>query len=253
MSASAAAPWADWLARWDRFQESYVPHRAAQFDLMLDCVASWWRGTPVRALDLGCGPGSVAARLLHRLPAAEVVALDYDPWLIEMGRRTIGGCDRLTWLEADLRDDAWNRPLRHQEFHAVLTATTLHRFDAGELTHIYRGIATLMVEGGLFLNADVLPTGSPRVMRLTRELLMRWQARRATPPLGESWFAFWQDARRVPAFRALIAERDRRLEPRTARQAPALAFHEDALLAAGFREVGEIWRWHESAILLAIR
>ena len=82
--------WGDWLARWDRFQESYVPHREEQFDVMLDYVGLWWNGKPVRALDLGCGPGSLASRLLYRLPHAEVVGLDYDPWLLEMGRQTLG-------------------------------------------------------------------------------------------------------------------------------------------------------------------
>jgi trans-aconitate methyltransferase len=33
-------------------------------------------------LDLGCGPGSLAARLLERLPAASVVAIDSYPLLL---------------------------------------------------------------------------------------------------------------------------------------------------------------------------
>ncbi|MYT19935.1 methyltransferase domain-containing protein, partial [Streptomyces sp. SID7760] len=37
-------------------------------------------------LDLGCGPGSLAARLAARMPAAEVVGVDADPLLLELGR-----------------------------------------------------------------------------------------------------------------------------------------------------------------------
>ncbi len=37
-------------------------------------------------LDLGCGPGSLATRLLDRIPAATVIALDADPVLLAIGQ-----------------------------------------------------------------------------------------------------------------------------------------------------------------------
>jgi SAM-dependent methyltransferase len=247
-----AARWSGWYARWNRFQESYVPDREQQFSLMLDYVALWWRNAPVRALDLASGPGCVAERLLHRFPTAQVAAVDGDPWLLEMGRRVVEGGGRLTWIQADLRDAGWTGLLPHPAYEAVLSTTALHWLDEDAVRRTYRALAEIIVEDGLFLNADVMPTGSSRVERLARTALDRWRGARARAE-GESWQTFWGEAGQEPAFQELLAERSRRLGPRRPLRPATLEFHRDALLEAGFREVGEIWRRHETAILLAIR
>jgi SAM-dependent methyltransferase len=249
----ASARWRAWYARWDRFQESYVPDREAQFGLMLDYVALWWRNGAVRALDLASGPGCVADRLLRRLPDAEVAAVDCDPWLLEMGRRALADAGRVEWVDADLREEGWTRRLPHPAYEAVLTTTALHWLSGDEVKRTYRALAEVVVPDGLFLNADIMPTGSPTVGGLARSALERWRAQRAAGPDGEHWQTFWGGAGQVPEFRDLLAERARRLGPRRPLRPLSLEFHRDALLEAGFREVGEIWRRHETAILLAIR
>jgi trans-aconitate methyltransferase len=60
-------------------------------------------------LDLACGPGSIAQRLLVRFPAARAVAVDFDPVLMRLGQDALGDLDgRLRWVEADLRRPDWN-------------------------------------------------------------------------------------------------------------------------------------------------
>ena len=63
----------------------------------------------------------------------------------------------------------------------------------------------------------------------------------------------WRGVRSEPRFAALVDERDRRFGPRRPFEHSALPFHENALVRAGFSEVGEVWRYHENAILLAKR
>jgi len=82
-----STPWSQWLTRWDRFQEAYVPGRELQFRLIVDYLALLHRDSPLRVLDLCAGPGSFGSRLLEERPDARVVALDHDPWLLELGRR----------------------------------------------------------------------------------------------------------------------------------------------------------------------
>ena len=57
-------------------------------------------------LDLGCGPGSLAVRLLDRMPAARVVAIDTDPLLLALGRAAYGGRSGLRFVDQDLRNRA---------------------------------------------------------------------------------------------------------------------------------------------------
>jgi SAM-dependent methyltransferase len=251
--AAPPAVWRAWYERWNRFQEAYVPHRAKQFGVMADYVSLWWGEGAVRALDLASGPGCVAEHLLRALPGARVDALDCDPWLLEMGRQALAGENRLRWVDADLRDGGWKDLLPSPAYEAVLSATALHWLTADELRRTYGVLAEILVEDGLFLNADIMTSGTPAVGRLSHGALERWRAGALAGPGGEAWHAFWGEAAREPAFGELLDERDRRLGPRRPFMPPTLDFHRDALMAAGFREVGEVWRCHSTAILIAIR
>jgi methylase of polypeptide subunit release factors len=81
--------WSGWLARWHRQRQRYVPGRAERFALMADYLECARSGSDLYILDCCCGPGSLAQAMLDRFPTARVVAVDIDPWLVELGRRTI--------------------------------------------------------------------------------------------------------------------------------------------------------------------
>src|SRR5690348_7671456 len=80
-----------WINRWDAQQQLYMPDREERFTALIDAVeAGTGRDDPL-VLDLGCGPGSLAVRLLHRIPGARVIAIDSDPLLLTLGRAAYGG------------------------------------------------------------------------------------------------------------------------------------------------------------------
>src|SRR5467141_1969901 len=89
----------DWIERWDRQQEESLPDREERFTALIDAVeAGTGRPDPL-VLDLGCGPGSLSARLLARIPAATVIAVDADPVTLSLGRAAYGGVPGLRFLE----------------------------------------------------------------------------------------------------------------------------------------------------------
>ena len=58
-----------------------------------------------RVLDAGCGSGRLTEELLGRLPAGEVVALDFSPQMLAQARQRLsrfGG--RVEWIQASLQD-----------------------------------------------------------------------------------------------------------------------------------------------------
>src|ERR1700743_1111995 len=81
----------DWIARWDRQPEVYLPDRGERFTALIDAVEAGTRRPDPLVLDLGCGPGSLATRLLARIPAATVIAVDADPVTLSLGRAAHGG------------------------------------------------------------------------------------------------------------------------------------------------------------------
>jgi tRNA1Val (adenine37-N6)-methyltransferase len=96
---------------WRIFQQQRG-HRWSLDDLVTAWVAAnamqtAARPAPRRALDLGCGLGSVLMMIAWRFPAASVVGLEAQPDRAAMARRSLaynGADDRCRVFDGDLRD-----------------------------------------------------------------------------------------------------------------------------------------------------
>lgn len=245
--------WGAWLARWHRQQERYVPERSARFALMGDYLVRARGGGALRILDCCCGPGSLAQVVLDRFPSARVVAVDVDPWLLEMGRRTISDPSRVEWIEADLRREDWGSSLSRAGFDGVVSATALHWFHPDELVRLYQSLAELLAPGGLLLNADHIPQSAPTTAAWGRAFIDTWQAANLAEAGAESWEQFWKSAHGEPAFMDLLTERERRFAGRRRARALPFDFHREALRTVGFQEIADVWRLHDDSVLLAMR
>jgi SAM-dependent methyltransferase len=253
MMRETSVDWHAWLERWHRQQEHYVPARGERFALMADYLVRARGDGALRILDCCCGPGSLAQVMLDRFRAARVVAVDIDPWLVEMGRRTITDPDRVEWVEADLRGEDWAASLSGASFDGVVSATALHWFHPDELVRLYEAPAGLLAPGGLLLNADHIPQSAAATAAWGRGLITAWQAVNLGAAGAESWEQFWDAARREPGFAELIAERERRFSGRRRARALPVDFHREALRTAGFQEIADVWRLHDDSVLLALR
>ena len=254
-SAVRAPNWRKLLGSWDAQQESFNRLRERRFTVMLNALGA---SVPRRftALDLGSGPGSLSARILRRFPGARVVAVDYDPVTLRIGRGALGSFHgRLTWVDARLGSPGWTGRLPVKKVDAALSTTALHWLTKPYLFSLYRDLARLLRRGGVFLNGDHLPwdEGSPGLARLA-EKVRRQRTRRAV--LGTEWSAWkewWDAAERIPALRPYFAERGRRSAQHPRHGDIALSVHEAALRRAGFRDIGVIWQELTDRVLFARR
>ncbi|MCI4335693.1 MAG: class I SAM-dependent methyltransferase [Thermoplasmata archaeon] len=247
--------WHDWVERWDRQQTAYIPHREQRFETMCDIVAALGPKDP-KVLDLACGPGSISRRVLDRFPRGRSVAVDFDPVLLELGRRTLKRFgERIRWVEADLRDATWTNRLTSRRFDAVLSTTALHWLTPAELTRTYRQLRTLLRRGGVVMNGDSM--AFERRMLAFRQLARdvnhtRTRAARIETN-AEDWDTWWRRLRAEPTLAPLFALRDERFPKEHHTEHDLLeGFHETALKEAGFREVGVIWQDIDNRILLGI-
>lgn len=250
--APAGLDAAAWVRRWDRQQTGYVPDREETFALMLD-VLERLGAPPGRLLDLACGPGSLSDRTLARFPAAEVVALDLDPVMLELGRQTLG--DRVQWVEADLRSASWHHPLPAGHFDAVVSATALHWLDTEHLPALADGLATVLRPDGVFLNFDTLLANpqQPRLAALTRELREANTTHRTADDGFEDFYIWWDALAAEPDLRELFDERERRFGARRHGSGTSLPQWEHALRAAGFAEIATLTQVMDRRLLVAIR
>jgi SAM-dependent methyltransferase len=245
---------AAWQESWDRQQEAFLPDREERFAAMLDTVDAVGTATAgLRVLDLAGGTGSISLRVHRRFPDAVTTLVDVDPVLLAIARASMP--ERATVVAADLRAGNWTAALPHQHYDAALTATALHWLPADRLAELYREVRDVLRPGGVFVNADhMLDGGLPG---LTERLAERARARReARWAAGAvlSWDGWWERAAADPALGPLVAERDAVFGRRGHTESdPPVTWHLDALRAAGYAEVGLIWRRAADAAFAAVR
>ena len=238
-------------------QEGYIATREGRFSRMFDIIGA---GLPARfrALDLGCGPGSLSVRLLRRFPSARVVAIDHDPLMLALGRAGYGTFNgRLTWVDADLRKEGWSRHIpQARGFDAVVSTTALHWLTPTRLGWVYREARSVLRRGGILLNGDKAPIDG-RVKSLAERCeraLQDSQHAYSQEHPSEGWETWWANIERMPSMTELLAERKRRYGSES--------HHEDALPAsghlarlrrAGFREAEVLWRDLSNVVIVALK
>ncbi len=270
-----------WINRWDRQQECYLPDREDRFTALIDTVEVATERPDPLLLDLGCGPGSLAERLLDRLPGASVVAVDADPLLLALGQAAHGGHAGLRFVDRDLRNPGWSSALGlDQPADAAVSTTALHWLTEEQLRSVYAEVASVLRPGGLLLNGDHFVLDEPWLARLERGLLGAQHRRVAGDGAGaqpdgmsggahgrsaaehgagngrgENWSQWWAAVAADPAMSELTAERARRwaAAERHGTAGGRLDAHVEALEAAGFRQIGTLWQYGENRLLCALR
>jgi SAM-dependent methyltransferase len=239
-----------WAGRWYTRMTDFFPGRDESIAVMLDLVTELAGPEPDRILDLGSGPGPLAARLLARFPRAHVAALDFDPVLLQIGRGALGDAGgRLTWVHSNLREIDWTGALAGLgPFDAVLSVATLHHLPAREVRRIYGDLAGLIRPDGLFINTEgMIPSRPGSRLRAAPQ-----RARLRNQPEPDSW---WDDVAADPELASLAAERRALLDrfPTDRVRHASAERHCRDLRAAGFAEAAIVWRRHDETVVAAIR
>jgi SAM-dependent methyltransferase len=255
-----------WIDRWDRQQEDDMPDREDRFTVLIDAVEEGTKGAEGAEgdgpliLDIGCGPGSLATRLLDRIPAATVIGIDADPVTLALGRAAHRDRPNLTFLDLDLRTPGWPAALGlgDRKADAAVSTTALHWLPEPDLRAFYKELTTALRPGGLLLNGDHLlldPVDYPVLADLDRALGDREEMRRFPNGHTESWSGWWEAAAADPVLAPFSAERHKRRvdsNHHSGSESIRLATHTRALEAAGFTEIGTLWQRGDNRLLCAV-
>ncbi|MEU3264573.1 class I SAM-dependent methyltransferase [Streptomyces bacillaris] len=243
-----------WVERWERQQERYAVDREERFTVIADIVEHVvvGRADPL-LLDLGCGPGSLAARLAARFPHAEIVAADMDPVLLELGRTH--HADAARYVDTVIGADGWTDLLRlDRPLDAAVSTTALHYLTEPVLLRTYRALASLLRPGGVLVNGDHFPPDAAACSELTAHVGRR-RSERSGSHACEDWLSWWDAADRAPELTDLLDERRRRHALHGGRggdQRIAVGRHAALLRRAGFAHVAPVWQFGDSTVLVAV-
>jgi SAM-dependent methyltransferase len=248
----------EWIARWDDQQQGYLPDREERFTALIDAVAEAAGRPDPLVIDLGCGPGSLSVRLLDRLPAATVIAIDADPVLLALGAAAYADRPGLRFTDADLREAGWAGRLGlDRPADAAVSTTALHWLPQASLRAMYAALAGALRPGGVLLNGDHLeedPAVAPVLARLGDALIRREEDRRFPDGHAENWKDWWDAVLADPALAGPVAKRERRRysADHHGSETQWLGTHLDALRAAGFAETGTLWQRGSNRLLCGV-
>ena len=99
-----------------------------------------------KILDLGCGTGALAERLLHELPSCSLTGIDLSPRMVEVARKRLEGQAEV------LLGDAEHLPFYDGSFDIVYCNDSFHHYPNPEraVFHAWRVLA----RGGKFIIGD---------------------------------------------------------------------------------------------------
>lgn len=242
-----------WVERWERQQKRYAVDREERFSVISDVVEHLCAGRdrPL-LLDLGCGPGSLSARLARRLPDAEIVAVDMDPVLLELGRTH--HADAARYVDAVIGDEGWTDALGlERSLDIAVSTTALHYLPAAGLLRTYRSLARLLRPGGALVNGDHFPPDGTPCSALTAHV-GRCRAQRVGEHVHEDWEAWWEAAAADPELADLFEQRDRsRPSSSGGNRHLSTGRHAELLREAGFHHVTPVWQVGDSCVLVGLK
>ncbi len=244
-----------WVERWERQQQRYAVDREERFAVIADVTEHLCAGRdrPL-LLDLGCGPGSLSARLARRLPHAEIVAVDMDPVLLELGRTHHS--DSARYVDAVIGEDGWTDALElDRPVDAAVTTTALHYLPAPVLLRTYRSLAALLRDGGALVNGDHFPPDGSPCSELTAHVGRRRAERTGVHGReDEDWESWWEAAAADPELTDLFEQREKnRSSSGTGNRHLSVGAHTRLLRRAGFGHVTPVWQVGDSCVLAALK
>ncbi|MEV6593118.1 class I SAM-dependent methyltransferase [Streptomyces acidicola] len=244
-----------WVERWELQQQRYAVDRENRFTVIADIVEHSTAGRTARPLvaDLGCGPGSLSARLARRLPRADIVAVDRDPLLLELARTH--HADAARYVDTVIGEDGWTQALAlDRPLDVAVSTAALHYLNPDALSRVYQQLAMLLRPGGVLVNGDHLPQDDTALAELAA-CVGRRRAERQQSLAHEDWVSWWAAVGEDPELSGLLTERRNR-EPATRTDSPArlsLSDHVRLLRQAGFGRAGAVWQYGESYVVVAVR
>ena len=132
------------------------PRREEGYGALLEFVP----GASRRVLDLGCGDGEVAGRILDAVDDVEVLVADFSPEMLRRARERFARDPRVTVVVHDLDEPL---PRSWGSFDAVVSAFAIHHVVDARKPVLFGEIFGALQAGGVFVNLEHVSSPTPEL------------------------------------------------------------------------------------------
>lgn len=157
-----------------------IPFYDAQRELMLELI-HFEHDAPLSVLDLGCGPGIMAARVLAEFPRARITLLDLTEEMMAACRERLGSTERVAYRVGDFRTDELGG-----DYDVVLASLSLHHATVAERPRLATHLHGCLSPAGRLIAAEVIVDESPAIRAQHYELWKRFMFRQGED--GDAWY-----------------------------------------------------------------
>ncbi len=145
-----------------RLGDVFVPDRQAQWETVCALVPE----SPNLIVDLSCGEGLLAERLLTRFSTSRLVALDASPVMLERAAARLASFGPRQEVRAfEIADRGW-RSEWQGACGAVVSSLAVHHLDDAGKRRLYADVLGMLRPGGALVIADVIQPASAAAVRL---------------------------------------------------------------------------------------
>lgn len=145
--------------------QQFVPFYQEQNDMMMELLP-FERMAPIRALDLGAGPGVLAGLLLRGYPKSQVVVFDLAEKMIAAAQESLKRFEgRAAYQLGNIASDDFGAG-----YDLVISGLSIHHLDHPAKRDLYHRIFAALKPGGLFLNRDIVCGATERLTQMYESL-----------------------------------------------------------------------------------
>jgi len=159
----------DWVSKDDR----RAAEREAQFKAAGRWLGVFLRGG-ARVADVGCGPGTLAQRVLSDFPEVSVICTDGSADMLDLARERLASYgERVSYIQADFSQEGW-RAAVPKDLDAIVSARAIHNLrKLKPIEKVYKEVFALLRPGGFFMNIERINFSSDYLHQKYREIQIK--------------------------------------------------------------------------------
>ncbi|MFA5167191.1 MAG: methyltransferase domain-containing protein [Candidatus Omnitrophota bacterium] len=144
----------------DKLFFKVAPHYDEMMTTVVEAVP-FPKGKRLKVVDLGCGTGNFAQKLLKAFPKAQVTCVDMAKNMLAMARAKLGRNQSVSFWEGDVRDFDYSA-----KYDIILSSLVLHHIEKREKPAFFRKLCRALRPGGALFTIDIFLSPSPHLQKI---------------------------------------------------------------------------------------